>query len=86
MTARTREDYEQTLFRDIKDLPESELGKVLKMIHFLKEEIFGTENAKQEDLERFWQSFGSWKDDRAAEEIIQDVYESRKSAARAIEL
>ena len=86
MTARTRTEYEQTLLKEIEDLPEAELGKVLKMVHFLKEEIFGTENEKREDLELFWKSFGSWQDDRAAEEIIQDVYESRKSATRSIEL
>ena len=51
MTARTRADYEETLLKEIKDFPESELGKVLKMVHFLKEEIFGTENEKREDLE-----------------------------------
>jgi hypothetical protein len=86
MTARTREDYERTLLEEIKDLPESDLGKVLKMIHFLKEELFGIEGEKQEDFELFWKSFGSWQDERATEEIIQDVYESRKSTARAIEL
>ena len=77
MTTRTRTDYEQHLLQEIRDLPESELPKVLKIIHFLKEEIFQVESAKGEDLELFWESFGSWQDERSTEEIIQDVYESR---------
>jgi hypothetical protein len=86
MTTRTRTDYEQHLLQEIRDLPESELPKVLKIIHFLKEEIFQIESAKGEDLELFWESFGSWQDERSTEEIIQDVYESRKSTTRAIQL
>jgi hypothetical protein len=86
MTTRTRTDYEEHLLKEIKDLPESELPKVLKIIHFLKEEIFQLENTKGEDLELFWESFGSWQDERSAEEIIQDVHESRKSTMRTLEL
>jgi hypothetical protein len=86
MTTRTRTDYEQHLLQEIRDLPESELPKVLKIIHFLKEEIFQIESAKGEDLELFWESFGSWQDERSTEEIIQEVYESRKSTTRAIQL
>ncbi len=86
MTIRTRTDYEQYLLKEIRDLPESELPKVIKMIHFLKEEIFQIESAKGENLEIFWESFGSWQDERSTEEIIRDVYESRKSANRDIQL
>jgi hypothetical protein len=86
MTTRTRTDYEQHLLKEIKDLPESELPKVLKIIHFLKEEIFQLENTKGEDLDLFWESFGSWQDDRSTQEIIQDVYESRKSTTRVVQL
>lgn len=86
MTTGTRTDYERHLLKEIKELPESELPKVLKIIHFLKEEIFQPESAKGKDLELFWESFGSWQDDRSAEVIIQDVYESRKSTMRAVQL
>ena len=86
MTTRTRTDYEQYLLKEIRDLPEPELPKVLKMIHFLKEEIFQIESAKGEDLEIFWESFGSWQDERSTEEIIREVYEGRKSTSRDIQL
>lgn len=84
MTAISRSDYEKNVLKEIRDLPESELPKVLKMIHFFKEEILQYGNG--DDLELFWASFGSWQDERSAEEIIQDVRESRKSTMRTIEL
>ncbi len=82
----TRSDYEQYVLKEIKDLPESDLPKVLKMIHFLKEEILQVDRGKGEDLELFWESFGSWQDQRSTEEIIRDINESRKSTVRDIQL
>lgn len=82
----TRTDYEQYVLKEIRELPESDLPKVLKMIHFLKEEIFQIESAQGEDLEMFWESFGSWQDQRSTEELIRDIYESRKSTVRDIQL
>jgi len=41
---------------------------------------------KGEDLQMFWDSFGSWQDERAPEEIIREIYESRKSTSRDIQL
>ena len=86
MATRTRTDYENFLLREVKDLPESELRKVLKIIHFFKEEILQTEREKEKDLQMFWESFGSWQDERSAEEIIHEIYESRKSSGRDIQL
>jgi len=34
----------------------------------------------------FQESYGSWKDDRTADEIIKDIYDSRKSTLRNIKL
>jgi hypothetical protein len=86
MTTSTRTDYENFLLREVKDLPESELRKVLKMIHFFKEEILQTESEEGKDLRMFWESFGSWQDERSAEEIIHEIYESRKSSGRDTQL
>ena len=85
-TMNTRTDYEQYVLKEIRDFPESELPKVLKMIHFLKEEIFQIESAKEEDLEMFLESFGSWQDQRSTEELIRDINESGKSTVRDIQL
>ena len=86
MTTSIRNDYEKFLLREIKGLPESEIQKVLKMIHFLKEEILHSESEEGGDLRLFRESFGSWADERPAEEIIHEIYESRKSSSRDIQL
>ena len=82
----SRTDYEKRLLNEIRNLPESELPKILKLIHFLKEEILETEEPKEEDLRLFWESFGSWEDEKSPGEIIQEIYKSRKSTIRDIQL
>jgi CDP-glycerol glycerophosphotransferase (TagB/SpsB family) len=82
----TRNDYEKSILREISDLPEPDLAKILKMVHFLKEEIPKIETTRREDLETFYESFGSWQDERSSEEIIRDIHESRKSTSRDIQL
>ena len=37
-----------------------------------------TQGNEDEDRRRFWASFGSWEDDRTTEEIIEDIYRSRR--------
>jgi hypothetical protein len=56
------------------------------LIHFLKEEILEIERQKEEHLQLFWDSFGSWKDERPPEEIIREIYKSRQSSSRDIQL
>ena len=86
MIGRSRADYEERLLKEIEDFPESQLPKMFKLIHFLKEEVFEVERQKEEDLRLFWESFGSWKDERRPEEIIKEIYASRKSTDRDIQL
>jgi hypothetical protein len=86
MMKRSRADYEQRLLDEIQDFSESDLPKILKLIHFLKKEIFENQKQKEEDLRLFWETFGSWKDDRRPEEIIKEIYASRKSTDRDIQL
>jgi hypothetical protein len=56
---RTVADYEQYFMDEIHQFPVSELPKLLKLLHFFKEEFFDTAPQKQEDTELFWESFGS---------------------------
>jgi hypothetical protein len=39
-------------------------------------------NGDEEETRLFWDSFGSWQDDRTSEEIITDIYQSRRSTSR----
>ena len=86
MATNSRTEYEQHLLNEIRDLPESEISKILKLIHFFKDEILEIEKRKEEDLQLFWESFGSWKDERPPEEIINEILASRKSTVRDIQL
>lgn len=82
----TETEYEEHLLREIRGLPQSEIPKILKLIHFFKDEILELEKRKEEDQQLFWDSFGSWKDDRPPEEIIEEIYATRKSTDRDIQL
>ena len=86
MATTPRTEYEQHLLNEIRDLPESEMPKLLKLIHFYKDEILEIESQEEGDLQLFWESFGSWEDERPTEEIIKEIYASRKSTDRGIQL
>ncbi len=43
-------------------------------------------SSENDDKELFWKSFGSWKDDRIAEEIIMEIHAARNSPEREITL
>jgi hypothetical protein len=81
-----RADYEEQVLDELQDIPEAELPKFLKLVHFLKTEIFDVEKQDAEDLRLFWESFGGWQDHRTAEEIIADIYASRTSTERELQL
>lgn len=86
MITSLKTDYEKRLLNEIRSLPESELPKILKLIHFLKEEILETDEPKEEDIRLFRESFGSWEENKTSEEIIQEIYKSRESTTRVIRL
>lgn len=44
------------------------------------------ERPTEEDQRLFWASFGSWQDERSAEEIIAEIYAARTSTERAVQL
>ena len=73
MQTTQRSEYEELVLQEIKDLPESEIQKVIKMIQFLKKEVLQHDKPKDEDYQEFWDSFGSWQDARPAQDIIKEI-------------
>ncbi len=86
MNTATRTNFEHSILREVKNLPEHDLEKILKLVLFLKKEIFLTSKFDESDSQKFWDTFGGWQDDRPAVEIINDIYGSRKSTGRIVEL
>ena len=43
------------------------------MIHFLKKEVLQLDEQKDEDYQEFCDSFGSWQDERPAQDIIKEI-------------
>jgi len=49
------------------------------------------ENSQPDKLEGkdsrlFWESFGSWQDERSAKEIVSEVYKTRRSRTKDVQL
>lgn len=86
MQTTQRSEYEKLLLQEIEDLPASEVKKVLRIVHFLKKEVLQVTRHKHEDDRQFWDSFGSWQDERSAQDIVKEMYETRKSSSRDIQL
>ena len=55
-----KETYKKKITTEIKDLSESEMEKVIKMIHLLKTEFLGEE--RKASVEGFKKAKGAWKD------------------------
>lgn len=48
--------------------------------------VIVTKVVNKKPSERFLATFGSWEDERTAEEIIEDIYGSRKSRKAGVSL
>lgn len=69
------------------DIPQEYINRKIEILIFpFDAEYEPDEGQIDEDLRLFWESFGSWQDTRTAEEIIDDIYSSRTSTEREIDL
>jgi hypothetical protein len=55
-------------------LPDDSVESVYQIIHALRLELAKTKKAFSK---KFLQTFGSWQDKRSAEQIAEDIYNSR---------
>ncbi|MBM4136914.1 MAG: hypothetical protein FJ241_08810 [Nitrospira sp.] len=55
-----RETYKEKISKELQDLSESEIEKIMKMIHFIKTDFWGVK--KDASIESFKKARGAWKD------------------------
>jgi hypothetical protein len=70
------------------DIPREYLDRQIEILIFPYDLEYESEQDEQtdEDSRLFWESFGSWQDERTAEKIIEDIYSSRTSTERELQL
>lgn len=64
---KSKETYMGKISAEIKELSESEIEKIMKMIHLLKTEFLGEK--KKASIENFRKARGAWKDID-----VEDIY------------
>jgi phosphoheptose isomerase len=57
---KTKETYKDRISTEIRDLSESEIEKIIKIIHLLKTEFLG--GKKEVSIKNFKKAKGAWKD------------------------
>ncbi|HYW22209.1 MAG TPA: hypothetical protein VE956_23425 [Nodularia sp. (in: cyanobacteria)] len=79
----------EEIYRDIDTLPEEAQTLLLDFIQLLKKRYPQTENQhienektfsstqKPHPLDTFIETHGAWEDERTAEEIVKEIYDSR---------
>lgn len=63
------------------DIPREYFNRQIEILIFPHDLEDESDQEKQTDADSrvFWESFGSWQDERTAEKIIEDIYSSRTS-------
>jgi hypothetical protein len=80
----SKTSHEKEILGEIKNLPQSALSKILKLIQFYKNELL---EEKSEEKRKTTGFCGIWEDERSADEIIDDIYSHRTGfGSRKIEL
>jgi len=70
----TNMSHEEAIIKEIKELPEAELSRILKLIKFFKTELIVQEKHENREATGFC---GIWEDERSADEIIDDISSHR---------
>ncbi len=74
--------YEQKILNEMKGLAERDQARLAGIFHFVRQEIIISEPDERRMTDDFLSVCGTWKDDRSAEEQIQDIYSARTSTNR----
>lgn len=76
----SRSRYEELLLKEVKELSDTDLCKVLKTVHFFKEEIL---KEKQGNVKEVLRISGIWKDMAQDKlEIFSDILKEREKFSK----
>ncbi|HED03430.1 MAG TPA: hypothetical protein ENI60_01530 [Candidatus Fraserbacteria bacterium] len=79
----TKFGYEEDLLKEIRDLSESDLLKMIKAIHFFKEEIFRKEEVVKGNITDILELAGAWRDMPDAQlAIFAGILKERESFSK----
>ncbi len=62
--------HEEAIIKEIRELPEAELPRILKFIRFFRTELLSPKKDEERESTGFC---GIWEDERSADEIIDDI-------------
>lgn len=82
----TKTKIEELVLKEIREMPETALPQVLKIIRSLRQSLRAAINSREAKPTSSGLC-GLWKDDRNAEDIVEDIYSHRTGfGGREIEL
>lgn len=82
----TKSTYEEIILRELRSIPGESLPQVIKILKSLKQTILTTQQQRQLKVSASGLC-GAWRDDRSAEEIVDDLRSHRSGyGARRVEL
>ncbi len=73
-----KNDLKEKLIKEIDQIPEDRVDSIYQILHYLRIEFTKKElPIKKNFSDKFIRTFGSWKDKRSDEQIMEDIYNSR---------
>jgi len=78
----SRTMYEERILSDIQGFSERDQSRLYRISHYITQEIISSKSDERQMTDEFLSVCGTWKDDRSAEEQLQDIYSARKSTNR----
>jgi hypothetical protein len=73
---------EESILREVADLPAADLQKVLRIMRVRRREILRPAADAAAPAERFMALSGSWRDKRSVKQQVRDVRRNRRSEVR----
>jgi len=72
--------------RELRKIPVIYLANLYEIIHIFREKITNVKPKIESSEEEFLKLFGSWKSKYTGDELVKEIYKSRKDKPRVIEL